>query len=366
MCIFSGSVENVAATKILVSKVYRSQIVEQKQKNGRIRRFKKPVGNPLQLTVYSNKVVLDHRAHDSLTGNRGGTAMILPFPLIKGQNRVAVLNMENYENFFDDIELLFPVPQSREMNSYSLTDAIEVMKVGSYKVSIVRNFDDFKRLQFSEFNLDPDVTKLLGQFYGKNYGFMVCVLRPQARYHPFAYVHEVRSNGELFVPTRHYHGNTASSTYGTTMGHSVFGKFHDRTTDHVEDSSAMMTADRGNPLLEDLNLKNNFYDTLMDGDEYISHQMRRTTLSAPDERKKESDLDWDHEIFIVNRPSVMDDRIFHKAGITMLRASPGRIDQVENYINFKRMPTEIAFGSISDMVKVSINKLYTGNHDLFV
>lgn len=360
MCIFSGSVESVGATKILVSKVYQSQIVEQKEKGGRIRRFKKPVGAPLQLVVYSNKVILNRNSHDSISGTPGRTAMILPFPLIKGKNRVAVLNMNNYENFFDDVELLFPITQSRSYaNDGSMLalgdDMIEVMKVGSYDVSIVKNFENFSRLQFEKFNLDPDVTKLLKQYYGKNYGFMVCVLRPQARYHPFAYVHEVRSNGELFVPTRHYHGDSSRSTYGITMGHSVFGKFHEPLNDPSYDAQNDDTH---------AHLKDNFYDTLMDSDEYISHQMRRTTNRSAQEKSNE--IDWDHEIYIVNRPSVQHDRMIRKAGVNMLRASPGRISQVENYINFKRMPNEVAFGEISDVVKVTINKLYTENHDMFV
>lgn len=423
MCIFSGSVESVASTKILVSKVFQTEIVEQKEK-GKKRKFKKPVGKPLQLVVYCNKVVLDPAAHDSISGTPGGTAMILPFPLIKGKNRIAALNMSLYENFFDDVDLLFPIPQkSREFsNSYSLTDGvIDVMKVGSYNVSIVPNYDHFVNLQFDKFNLHPDVTKLLGRYYGKNYGFMVCVLRPQAVYHPFAYVHEIRNNGELFIPTRHYHGNTsAGSRYGTTMGHSVFGKFHDRTEigdgdgdgdggdggdGHHEVHGAHGAHD--DLLMDDVQLKNNFYDTLMDGDEYISHQMRRsafgggarTPTSSPSGPAKpkskhsqhsahsahlmvsrssgsskdrrggrgdDSHVDWDHEIYVVNRPTMHYDSILSKPGVTMLRANPAKLEQVANYINFSRMPVEIAFGEISDIVKVSINKLYNENHDMFV
>jgi len=355
--------------------------------------------------------VLDASAHDSVAGTPGGTAMILPFPLIKGKNRVAVLDMSQYENFFEDIDLLFPIQQRSSEGAYSnslMDSAIDVVKVGSYDVSVVPNYDQFTRLQFDKFNLHPDVTKLLGQYYSKNYGFMVCILRPQATYHPFAYVHELRNNGEMFIPTRHYHGNTSEgSRFGTTMGHSVFGKFHDRTElepdvmpygDYDDDLGPDRSRDDDNLLMDDLHLKNNFYDTLMDGDEYISHQMRRTALgggarnpngipgpagsassshhrnkstrvqtpSVPVNRSQRDVIDWDHEIYIVNRPTVEHDSMVSKPGVTMLKASPGRLNQVSNYINFKRMPLDIAFGEIDNMIRISINKLYSENHDLFV
>jgi hypothetical protein len=391
MCIFSGSVESVAATKILVSQVYQTQIVEQKEK-GKKKRYKKPVGKPLQLVVYSNKVILDPTAHDSIAGTPGGTAMILPFPLIKGNNRVAVLDMSNYENFFDDIELLFPIPQTQSYSNSILSDAIDVVKVGSYNVSIVPNYENFIHLQFDKFNLHPDVTNLLKRYYSHNYGFMVCVLRPQARYHPFAYVHEIRNNGELFVPTRHFHGDTSAGTkFGTTMGHSVFGKFHDRTDVQGDAHADDQHDERSGLIMDDLNLKNNFYDTLMDGDEYISHQMRRTAMGGTPAKqpKKHSkrqgvqvldatqahpvrrghdanDLDWDHEIYIVNRPTAFSDSILRKPGVSGFAASSGRIEQVANYIDFKRMPNDIAFGSIQSIMKLVITKTYSENHDLFV
>jgi hypothetical protein len=390
MCIFSGAVDTVSSTKILASKVFRTEIVTQKEK-GKSHKFKKPVGVPLQLIVYCNKVVLDatNASNINAFGSRGGTAMILPFPLIKGNNRVAVLDMSRYENFFDDIDLMFPIAQSATEQSYegvfsNSLDSIDVIKVGSYDVSVVPNYENFIRLQFDKFNLHPDVTKLLGQYYARNFGFMVCILRPQARYHPFAYVHELRSNGEMFIPTRHYHGNT-NHTVGTSlnssMGHSVFGKFHDRVNldDHAEADPS--TAHEG-LLVDDLYLKNNFYDTLMDGDEYISHQMRRGAKPAQITGKpskgtgtgarggtagKGADtLDWDHDIYIVNRPTVRNDSLLKKPGVSMTSASAGRLDQVSNYIDFRRMPVEIAFGDFKDLVKINISRIYTDNHDLFV
>ena len=350
MCIFSGSVDSVSTTKILVSRVYQTEIVEQKGS-----KYKKPVGNPLQLVIYSNKVTLTPADSDSV---RVGTAMILPFPLLKGQNRVALLDMSKYPNFFDDVELLFPIaeiPQSYEALSNSIADGyIDVMKVGNYKASIVPTYADFNRLQFNEFNLHPDVSSLLGQYYSKNFGFIVCILKPQAMYHPFAYVHELRSNGELFVPTRHFHGSSEDTLYSARVDRSAFGQFHDRLT----------TTDTRSDLMDEVGLKNNFYDTLMDDDDYMTHQIRRRGNRA--KNAPAHGIDWDHDIYVINRPSALQGAFTRKPGVKVTLANPGRLSQVSNYINFKRMPVEVSFGEIGSLAKITIGKLYTDNHDLFL
>jgi hypothetical protein len=79
-----------------------------------------------------------------------------------------------------------------------------------------------------------------------------------------------------------------------------------------------------------------------------------------------NDLDWDHEIYIVNRPTAFSDSILRKPGVSGFAASSGRIEQVSNYIDFKRMPNDIAFGSIQSIMKLVITKTYSENHDLFV
>jgi hypothetical protein len=386
MCIFSGAVDAVSSTKILVSRVFQTEIVEQKER-GKVRKFKKPVGNPMQLVVYSNKVILDPSSTDDVTGMRNGAAMILPFPLIKGRNRMAVLDMSRYKNFFDDVELLFPMQaQSRSLSNASYdsleNSMIDVLDVGSYKASVVPKFDHFHRLQFAEFNLHPDVTKLLERYYKNNYGFVVCILKPQATYHPFAYVHELRSNGELFIPTRHYHGEQQNTPYASTMSHSAFSRFHDRVasdnTPLTESMSSVDNADDRVIVMDDLHLKNNFFDTLMDDDDYMSQQMRRLNVNGGARARAPTgpanagnasgteSLDWDHEIYIVNRPNLIHNSISRKPGVSVTNASPGRLSQAANYINFKKMPLEISFGNIQSMAKITIDKLYTENHDLFV
>lgn len=385
MCIFSGAVSNVSTTKILVSPVYQAEIVTRRERET-VRKFKKPVGKPMQLVVYSNKVVLDPNDRDNVTGVRNGAAMILPFPLIKGYNRVAVLDMSRYTNFFDDVELLFPLTRSSngDMIAYDMELAnsqgmISVMDIGSYKASIVPKYHDFARLQFGEFNLDSSVSKLLERYYSRDYGFVVCILKPQATYHPFAYVHELRSNGELFVPTRHYHGDHENTPYNSSLSRSAFSQFHDRIASEglgMPDDGA--EDDRG-MIMDDLHLKNNAFDTLMDDDEYMSQQMRRMTVNggararAPTSRGSRTGdgggtggVDWDHDIYIVNRPRVVYNAIAGKPGVSATAADPRRLEQVANYINFKKMPVDVSFGNIRTIVKLNIDKLYTGNHDLFV
>ena len=188
MCIFTGEVESVSKTQIFSCKNSNRQVV-----------------------VYGNKVELDK-------GKR--VAMVLPVPsnLDKKDGGIEVLDMSRYNNLFDDLDSLFPkvlaqsfargLSDSLSLNSYD-EESIDVKHVGSYKVSIVPSFNDFQRLQFSEFELDPNVVNLLNKHYKEGYGFVVCIIKENCEFHPIAYSHDITStSGQFFLPTRHYHGES--------------------------------------------------------------------------------------------------------------------------------------------------------------
>ena len=267
MCIFSGEVEQVANTKIFVSVAFPAK-VESEHKNGHIRTRKTINGKALQLTVYSNNV----QVNSNHVNENKEIAMILPFPLIKGPNRVKILDMSNYPNFFGDLEMMFPIIDSHEFRSQNIFTEeddrlLEVHHVGQYKASVVPNFSKFDLLQYDEFNLTSDVKQLLKQYYQKGYGFMVCIIDAHnsraKQYHPFAYVHELRPDKHLFVPTRHYHRSIVLNSYS---------KYHTE-----------------NPTLppEDAEVDRYFLDTLMLEDRYLQLTSRRLESKAVKEKGKE-------------------------------------------------------------------------------
>jgi hypothetical protein len=174
MCIIQGEVLQVASTKIFVA----------------------DVDNQTQLTVYSNNVLLP---------NGKTAAMILPF--VQGPN-FKVLNLQNHQNIFDILKHMF-VSNLRfrggNLSTNSAPDCLPIIQIGSYDVTIIPSFQDFHRLQYGHFQLEPDVGTLLGNFYANNYGFLVCKLRQNASFHPIGYTSNKLSKGTFFVPTKHYH-----------------------------------------------------------------------------------------------------------------------------------------------------------------
>lgn len=195
MCIVSGEVEDISATKIFVAKLENEQ----------------------QVTIYDNKIIikqqniLDPSNRWVLPPGNNNVAMILPYP--KGE--IEIFDMKGVNDIFKPLNKLFTKHQKGSRGSYSLmttnaytdNDAIEVKKVGSYDTSIVPSYEDFSRLQFDKFQLDQGITKLLEDHYKYDYGFLVCIIRSGANYHPIAYSHKLNNN-EFFIPTKHYHNGS--------------------------------------------------------------------------------------------------------------------------------------------------------------
>ncbi len=188
MCIFQGSA-HVSSTKILAAAL----------KDGR------------QLTVYSNVIALKEEEKEQPSkrprqkegaasgAQRSTPAMILPFPI----GPIEFVNLEKYEDIFDDLY--------RATHHQSLGKgpgrAPAVHDVGSYRVSVAVTASDLAAID-AEFVLDDAVRDLVGKRYPVGFSFLVCRLRPNAKYHPLGYVHCPRpADGGLFVPTYHFHGD---------------------------------------------------------------------------------------------------------------------------------------------------------------
>jgi hypothetical protein len=333
--------------------------------------FKQPIGKPMQLVVYSNNVAKQEStlAEMSEAGETGvrNTAMILPFPLIKGTNRVKILDLSRYSTFFDDLDLLFPQELTRDTRSYTNSfstetddEPIPVQYVGSYAASIVPNFSSFSRLQFKKFNLSPEVTELLGTYYGTGFGFMVCILtKSSTQYHPFAYVHEIREDKKLFVPTRHYHRKVASNPFTNYYEPGTIRASHAEDVD--PDSSELGDVD---------DVADYFYRTLALEDRWIeltARKQKNPTVRASNEAIHGAlGVDWDHEIYVLNCGRVVNSSLLHKPGIRIIPAAKERLGNMYVYVDSQRMPNDIALGAVKSLYKIKIDPVFRTNCDLYL
>ena len=203
MCIVFGGedtkLEKVAGTKIFVA----------------------PLANGRQLTLYENIVELD-KASD-------GSAMILPVPA----GMIEVLDLSGVRqsdglpnsNIFEEMkraypELVYPTPDYQGFDyelrapSYLSAEVLVVKSVGSYFVSVAPRLEDIQKIDPTTFKVPANIQKVLTKHYGGNKGqlfsFVICRFRTASvQAHPIGYIHErlLDSDGLLFCPTKHAHGN---------------------------------------------------------------------------------------------------------------------------------------------------------------
>ena len=168
MCMFNDNVNDVSETKIFVA-----------MSNNNLR----------QLVVYSNNV-----------STVNPTAMILPVPNIS-----SIEFHECPENYFKIIDKNFKEVTRSLTLSLSYFDSLEVIKTGSYFVSIAKTLNDLDRINTSTFtlNLNETLKKVLSS-YSESYGFLVCQINTgELNYKPLAYSHNRLK--DFFIPTLHYH-----------------------------------------------------------------------------------------------------------------------------------------------------------------
>jgi hypothetical protein len=344
MCIFDGPIAHVSSTKIFVTAVMQSKIVTIRDTYGKARRVRRPAENtkPLQLTVYSNYV--------QIGSNHQQAAMILPFPLLKKQkNRVKILDLSKCSTLFKRMDKLFKKKKYRGMIMQNAIDytfdddetSLVVHTVGSYKASVVPNFAAFDMLQYNQFSLSPEVKNLLQQHYSTDYGFMVCILRDNADYHPFGYVHELRSDGKLFVPTRHFHsydGNANPFQY-TEAQTRIPEEDYDLELDVINQHMAR---------------------TITEDDPYLQHTMRHGSV------REVARVDWDHSVYIFNYGRIVRDTHYQKKNMEITSAEAGRLYNIDKYFNPVDFPSCVIFPKIVSAHRLNIYSGYQNNHDLLI
>jgi hypothetical protein len=181
MCCFSGPVKSVSATNIFA----------RMGEDGR------------QFLVYSMTVNMTKPL-----------AMVLPLPVKQGSDEIAVrfIDLENYENFFTDLDSGFPKPMPDNMGTFAAAAAmpsaehiLEVVQVGNFEASFVPTVEDFNRLD-ARFQLPPELFAKMPDY--KHFGFAVFKLKPGSQtVHPMAFEFP-SAQAKLFFPTVHIHDGT--------------------------------------------------------------------------------------------------------------------------------------------------------------
>ena len=187
MCIFSGDIESVSNTRI----------------------FARHDGDR-QVLAYS----MSFAASDEL-------AMVLPLPvaLHSGDDAAAFIPLDDYDEFFDHLDALFPQQQSYSTLGYSARSApLQVHSVGAFEASYSPNVASLDRLD-PRFRVAPEIWQQLPQF--ADFGFAVFKLKPgQQKPHPMAFSFPLRDPSTLFFPTVHVHQGRVDET--ADFDHTLF------------------------------------------------------------------------------------------------------------------------------------------------
>ena len=155
-----------------------------------------------QITIYSNEVDTESLKN----------SMILPVPFPES---VKFIDMSEYPDIFEDCESSFENIVTRSLNYgrgdyFSDNCFLDVLDVGSYKVSLAKNIQELSNVDPHVFTIPSEFIEMLKENYtSKSWGFIICRLdKGLKEYHPFAYSHNIAGNN-VFIPTRHYHKHSA-------------------------------------------------------------------------------------------------------------------------------------------------------------
>lgn len=178
--------------------------------------FSQPVRSVTQTSIFARSGLEGHQyiVYSMRLDCPVDVAMILPLPVKSGagENAVRFINLEEYPEFFQDMQTAFLRAQSMGRGGFSggLDSALEVHSVGSFEASYVPTVRDFSRLD-ARFRLPDRTWSQLPQY--RTYGFAVFRLKPGAQtIHPMAFEFPRGDTRRLFYPTVHIHDGKVHST----------------------------------------------------------------------------------------------------------------------------------------------------------
>ena len=159
--------------------------------------FARLSGNGTQFLAYQ----MSYESNDQ-------NAMILPIPVKQPakDNYLSFIDLEEYDNFFDELAEGFPYIHRASIGcsaaSLASKSALKVFEVGNYIASFVPSLADFDRLD-TKFKLPNEIWERIPAY--ENFGFAVFQLAAGSlKPHPMAFEFQTE-NDELFFPTIHIH-----------------------------------------------------------------------------------------------------------------------------------------------------------------
>lgn len=341
---FTGCIEDVANTRLLISKVYASKIINTVDKSGKARKFKRATGEPLQLTIYSNAVSMYHNPDSQYADNpddgydypktdKSRTAMIIPFPIRSDRsNRFKLFSFGNYGSVFDDIELLFDTKPSNTSDQQFSTS-------GNYIITVIKSIAGFDAINPDLFTLGNQAKSIIKQYYSTGFGFILAILKHNAQYKPFGYCHELLANGKLFIPIRH-----CILDDDVRYIDKQFGKYHEPQIVKV-----------------DSDLSELYHDTLLSEDRWLRHQISRKNLETT---RQKTELKWDHVIYVVNQPLQLEK--YNCVGMKCNTTNIEKMREVYSYLNINLFPEIITFGGIKSIHRISLDNRNAKNSDIYI
>lgn len=328
MSIISGPILKVSDIHIIAGIVYPAKIVQRKDKTtGQLRRFKVVDGSPpMQLTIYNNFIEKDV-SHER-------AVMILPFPQMQRRKRFKILDLSNYIEIFSDFGQFFkPIPLKTTGISWDTwEDENDLFQVSAakYEPTVVASFEELERNR-QKFSISHETMKEISLYYRKQYGFIICEIPATAKYAPIAYVHELMPNEKLFIPTRHIHER--ATAYGRSQT--------------FDDESVV-----GDLMRESFHIS----------DKYIAHKIKKSTINSINNAKN----DWNHTIYIFNKPRIVENSIFTQKQITLETGKQTMVDKYKKFIKVANTPREITFNGISFLSRIIVHDTYKNNHDFII
>ena len=147
-------------------------------------------------------------AYQMIYESNDQNAMILPIPVKQPakDNYLSFIDLEEYDNFFDELAEGFPYTRPISIGcsaaSIASKSALKIFEVGNYIASFVPSLADFDRLD-TKFKLPNEIWERIPAY--ENFGFAVFQLAAGSlKPHPMAFEFQTE-NDELFFPTIHIH-----------------------------------------------------------------------------------------------------------------------------------------------------------------
>jgi hypothetical protein len=109
-------------------------------------------------------------------------------------------------------------------------------------MSVAENINDLRRIDETVFRVAPDVDSILAKHYGDGFGFLICLFQHELKAHPIAFIGNRMPSGEIYVPTRHEHGDSQNKAH---FDHTLYVVNTDKTFGATQPHSPLVSPTDG-------------------------------------------------------------------------------------------------------------------------